>query len=225
MKYTVVFRRYLKIMKIKSKIVLKKKLKLYDAIIFDLDDTIYPQKNYDNPALYEVSKFISKKFHIDEKKIYVNLRRIKPIRRGKKPILIFNYFLSKFTNFKNKTFVNKLVKIFQSYDCIELKKSSSLKNLLREIYKNKDLFLVTNGHYARQLKKIKYLGISKYFKKIFILDDVKKKIKPSIEDVKYLVKYLNKDKNKKVVYVGDNINSDKNFAKNLMIKFIHFEFS
>jgi len=40
----------------------------------------------------------------------------------------------------------------------------------------------------------------------------------------YLVKYLNKNKEKKAVFVGDNLVSDKNFAKNLKINFIHFEF-
>ena len=46
----------------------------------------------------------------------------------------------------------------------------------------------------RQENKIKYLKIKGYFKKIFILDGVKKEIKPSITHVKYLVKYLKVNK-------------------------------
>ena len=207
-----------------SKLQLKKKLKKYQIIIFDLDDTIYPQKNYDNPALLSVSKYLSKKISLDEKKIFLNLRRIKPLRRGKKPNKIFDSFLQKFSKNENKILVKKLVNIFQSYSCTELKNSPSLKKTLGELCIYKDLFLVTNGNLNRQLKKIKYLGISKYFRKIFILDGVKKKLKPSINDVNYLVKYLNKNKKKKAVFVGDNLVSDKNFAKNLKINFIHFEF-
>ena len=207
-----------------SKLQLKKKLKKYQIIIFDLDDTIYPQKNYDNPALLSVSKYLSKKILLDEKKIFLNLRRIKPLRRGKKPNKIFDSFLQKFSKNENKILVKKLVNIFQSYSCTELKNSPSLKKTLGELCIYKDLFLVTNGNLNRQLKKIKYLGISKYFRKIFILDGVKKKLKPSINDVNYLVKYLNKNKKKKAVFVGDNLVSDKNFAKNLKINFIHFEF-
>lgn len=207
-----------------SKLQLKKKLKKYQIIIFDLDDTIYPQKNYDNPALLSVSKYLSKKILLDEKKIFLNLRRIKPLRRGKKPNKIFDSFLQKFSKNENKILVKKLVNIFQSYSCTELKNSPSLKKTLCELCIYKDLFLVTNGNLNRQLKKIKYLGISKYFRKIFILDGVKKKLKPSINDVNYLVKYLNKNKKKKAVFVGDNLVSDKNFAKNLKINFIHFEF-
>lgn len=211
-------------MKLISKLQLKKKLKKYQIIIFDLDDTIYPQKNYDNPALLSVSKYLSKKISLDEKKIFLNLRRIKPLRRGKKPNKIFDSFLQKFSKNENKILVKKLVNIFQSYSCTELKNSPSLKKTLGELCIYKDLFLVTNGNLNRQLKKIKYLGISKYFRKIFILDGVKKKLKPSINDLNYLVKYLNKNKEKKAVFVGDNLVSDKNFAKNLKINFIHFEF-
>ena len=40
---------------------LKKKLFKFDILVFDLDDTIYPQKNYDTPALLSVSRFIQKK--------------------------------------------------------------------------------------------------------------------------------------------------------------------
>ena len=211
-------------MKLISKLQLKKKLKKYQIIIFDLDDTIYPQKNYDNPALLSVSKYLSKKISLDEKKIFLNLRRIKPLRRGKKPNKIFDSFLQKFSKNENKILVKKSVNIFQSYSCTELKNSPSLKKTLGELCIYKDLFLVTNGNLNRQLKKIKYLGISKYFRKIFILDGVKKKLKPSINDVNYLVKYLNKNKKKKAVFTGDNLVSDKNFAKNLKINFIHFEF-
>ena len=71
--------------------------------------------------------------------------------------------------------------------------------------------MVTNGNMERQKRKIKFLEIEKYFKKIFILDGIKKKIKPSILDVKYLVKYLKRTPNQKVVFIGDNNISDRAF--------------
>jgi FMN phosphatase YigB (HAD superfamily) len=138
-------------MKLISETQLKKKLKKYQIIIFDLDDTIYPQKNYDNPALLSVSKYLSKHILFDKKKIYLNLRKIKPLRRGKKPNKIFDIFMKKFSKIENKKIVKKLVEIFQSYNCLELKNSPSLKKMLSELYLHKDLFLVTNGNYFRQL--------------------------------------------------------------------------
>ena len=83
---------------------------------------------------------------------------------------------------------------------------------------------MTNGPKIRQENKIRYLKIKNYFKKIFILDGIKKVIKPSIKDVRYLVNYLKENKNLKSVFLGDNKNSDYKFAKNLKIKFIFYKF-
>ena len=118
----------------------------------------------------------------------------------------------------------KSTRIFQTYDCKNLNKAKSIKNLIRNFYLKKNLFLVTNGHFKRQENKIYHLGIKKYFKKIYILDGKKKKLKPSIKNVKYLVNQIAKFGNKKSVYIGDDLNIDKNFAKNLKITFIYFKF-
>jgi putative hydrolase of the HAD superfamily len=203
---------------------LKKKLSIYEIIIFDLDDTIYPQKDYDSPALLKISKFISRKIDRNQDLIFQKLRKIKKIRRGKAPNLLFNDFFKniKITN-KKKTIFN-CVSMFQSYECKELRRSKSLKLLISNLYKKKILFIVTNGNISRQKKKIKYLGIKKYFKRIFILDGLKNTTKPSIKSVKYLSRFIENKKKLKAVYVGDNINSDKKFAENLKIDFIFYQF-
>jgi len=204
---------------------LKKKLFKFDILIFDLDDTIYPQKNYDTPALLSVSRFIQKKTNLKILDIFNTLRKLKKIRRGKPPNFLFNIF---FKNIKIKYknyIIDKCVRLFQSYKCKELKKSKSLKFIIKNLYKTKILFLVTNGNVKRQNNKIKYLGIRKYFKKIFILDGIKKETKPSTNNVQSLVKFISIHKDFKSAYIGDNLISDKKFAKNLKISFIHFEFS
>jgi len=203
---------------------LKKKISKYDILIFDLDDTIYPQKNYDTPALLSVSKFIQKKTNLKILDIFNTLRKLKAIRRGKPPKFLFNVFFKNITiRYKGFT-IAKCIRLFQSYKCIELKKSKSLRSTIKNLYKTKILFLVTNGNTNRQNNKIKYLGIKKYFKKIFILDGIKKDIKPSTKDVQSLVKFISSHQELKVAYIGDNLISDKKFAKNLKISFIHFEF-
>ena len=214
----------MKISKIKE---LKKKIKNYEIFIFDLDDTIYSQKNYDTPALKLVANYLSKVLKIKSSNIFFELRNLKKLRRGKHPILVFNKYLKK--KILNKKYQYKVikdsVKIFQSYNCINLKYVPSLKYLIKDLSKEKEIFLVTNGNVARQKRKIKYLGINSYFKKIFILDGVKKRLKPSISDVSYLVNFLKNKPRRKVVYIGDNNKSDREFAKNLKIQFIYFEFN
>ena len=214
-------------MKITNIKELKEKIQTYDIIIFDLDDTIYAQAYYDTPALKEVAKYLSKIINIKSTKIFLEIRNLKKLRRGKHPLFIFNKYINK--KILNKKYQDKLIKnsveLFQSYNCKNLRYAPSLKLLIKNLAKNKILFLVTNGNMERQKRKIKFLEIEKYFKKIFILDGIKKKIKPSILDVKYLVKYLKRTPNQKAVFIGDNNISDRAFAKKLKIKFINFEFN
>ncbi len=205
---------------------LKKKIQKYEIIIFDLDDTIYCQKHFDTPALKLVAKYLSKILKLSYSKVFLDIRKLKKLKRGKHPILIFNKYLNKkkINNKYKNNIIKNSVKIFQTYNCKNLKYIPSLKSLIRNLSKNKDLFIVTNGHVARQKRKIKYLGINNYFKKIFILDGIKKKIKPSTENVNYLVNFIKKRPKKNAVFVGDNKKSDKLFADNLKIDFIYFEF-
>ena len=213
-------------MKISNIRGLKKKINFFETIIFDLDDTIYSQKHYDTPALKLVSRYLSKELNINSSKIFNELRSLKKIKRGKHPLLVFDKYLKKIKikeKQKNKL-IKKSVNLFQSYNCKNLKNVPSLKSIIKYFNKKKNLFLVTNGNISRQKRKIKYLGINSYFKKIFILDGLSKQIKPSIRDVKYLVKYLARRSKKTAVYIGDNQKSDKAFAYNLKISFIYFEF-
>ena len=203
---------------------LKKKLLNYDIIIFDLDDTIYSQKDYDNPALLHVSKFLAKQMKQDKEKIFKKLRTLKTIRKGLVHKRIFDTFLKDYRFIDKQKIISSCVSLFQKYECKELSKSKSLKILLKSLHKKKTLFIVTNGPKIRQENKIRYLKIKNYFKKIFILDGIKKVIKPSIKDVRYLVNYLKENKNLKSVFLGDNKNSDYKFAKNLKIKFIFYKF-
>lgn len=213
--------------KIISKNILKNKLNDFQIIIFDLDDTIYEQKMYDTPALLNVSKYLAIKLKVSKNKIFQSLRNLKKNKRGKSPKLIFDFYLkNRIKDKKNFLLLKKkCINLFQKYNCKNLKHAKSLKSFLKFIHKKKVLFMVTNGDIKRQKRKIKYLGVSSYFKKIFILDNINYKAKPSIKSVDYLKKYLMKNKNKKSVFVGDNLYTDKVFAKKLKIKFIHFEFS
>ena len=211
-------------MKAKNKTELKKKIEKFKIIIFDLDDTIYNEKNYDLGALENVSKFLESKVNEKKSNIFKNLKSLRFKKKGNK--LIFNKFLNsqKLNKREIKYLSEKSTEIFQSYRCKNLKNVSSLKKIIKYFHKKKLLFLVTNGNEIRQKNKIHYLGINKYFKKIFILDGKKNKLKPSIKSVKYLIKEINKIGSKNCVYVGDNLYIDKIFAKNLHIPFLHFEF-
>ncbi len=208
-------------MKIYKKRILKKKLEKYKIIIFDLDDTIYNEKNFIYPSLKNVSKFLTTKIDIHENEIQKQLLILK--NKNQK---IFDKFLSNFLvkKINLKSLVKRTINKYQSYNCNNLKNVNSLKNILKFFYKKKKLFLVTNGNRLRQKNKIKKLGINKFFKKIYILDNDYDYIKPSTKSVNSLKKFIKKIGFKNAVYVGDNKITDKAFAKNLKISFINFYF-
>ena len=208
-------------MKIYKKGILKKKLEKYKIIIFDLDNTIYNEKNFIYPSLKNVSKFLTTKIDIHENEIQKQLLILK--NKNQK---IFDKFLSNFLvkKINLKSLVKRTINKYQSYNCNNLKNVNSLKNILKFFYKKKKLFLVTNGNRLRQKNKIKKLGINKFFKKIYILDNDYDYIKPSTKSVNSLKKFIKKIGFKNAVYVGDNKITDKAFAKNLKISFINFYF-
>ena len=208
-------------MKVFSKKKLIQIIKEFDIIIFDLDDTLYNEENYIKPALKKVSKFLEKKTGVNKDIIFKELKINKKSKNK-----IFDNFLQKF-NFPEKKsifIINKCLNIYQNFNCLNLRKVPSHKNLLKSYFLKKDFFLVTNGNLQRQNRKIKNLKISKFFKMKFILDGRKKKLKPSISSVKRLLNFIKRNKNKKSIYIGDNKIIDGNFAKNLNINFFHYKF-
>ena len=117
---------------------LKKKILNYDIIIFDLDDTIYSQKDYDNPALLHVSKYLAKIIKKDKNIIFKKLRALKKIRRGLGAKPVFDIFLKDYKNINKKKIISSCISLFQNYECKELKRSKSLRILLKSIYKHVD---------------------------------------------------------------------------------------
>jgi len=207
--------------KINLKKTLVQKIKDFDIIIFDLDNTLYSEDNYITPALMEVSKYLKRKIKISKHVIFKDLKAIKY-----KKVKIFNVFLKKYNLSKKeyKLVLTKCIKIYQNFNCLNFKEVKSHKALLQKFYKQKDFFLVTNGNYHRQMRKIKNLKIKKFFKKIFVLDGKKNKLKPSTKDVKSLLIFLKENKRKKAIYIGDDNLIDRQFSKNLKISFLRYEF-
>ena len=80
------------------------------------------------------------------------------MRRGKYPLFIFNKYINK--KILNKKYQDKLIKnsveLFQSYNCKNLRYAPSLKLLIKNLAKNKILFLVTNGNMERQKEKLNF---------------------------------------------------------------------
>jgi len=172
------------------------------VVIFDLDDTLYPEISYVKSSFFPVSSYLSKKYNIPNDYVFNNLMKILiDDGRGK----IFDIFLNRHNIFTKKE-LNKCVSIYRSnIPSIELyEEASYVLNKLSDFPK----YLVTDGNKIVQSIKIKALNINKYFKRIFITHHygIKNK-KPSLHCFKIIKKIENCDWNE-MIYIGDDPNKD-----------------
>jgi len=180
-------------------------LKNYPNIIFDLDNTIYDQRDFD----YEVYTQLFNSPSLGKK--LVDYKQTMPYGYTK----LFNDFLEKEKIDKS---VKECVEFYRSYEP-SLTNTPSLLPFLSTI-DSSNLYLISNGYKKLQLNKIKALKLSNIFKKIIILDPLEtKNLKPNPQA--FLDLEIKKEDS---IYVGDNLSIDKEFAKNAKIDFYHFQF-
>lgn len=189
-----------------------KKICKYNTIIFDLDNTLISLTKYDILVFKYLCNFLIKN-RVDRNKIYkklINLRK-KEILSKKRKFIFNKFFFNKDLKVANK--------IYNTYFPPTFKINKTNLTILKKLKnKNKNIYLVTNGHKVRQSKKIDNLKIKNFFNNIYILDGKIKKFKPSVLSVNSLKKKI---KDQKTVMIGDN-KIDEQFAKNLKVKYIKY---
>jgi len=171
------------------------------AVIFDLDDTLYNEKEFVYSGFMSVAKFLSNKYKIDKIILYNDMVWCLNIQgRGK----IFDYVCQKYCL---KEDIDKLVKIYR-YNKPDITLYDDAYKIL-EIYKEKyKLGLITDGNKDVQWNKIKVLGIEKYMDKIIVTDDYGEDYwKPSVKPFKMMLEYFHVYP-EQTIYVGDNPNKD-----------------
>lgn len=186
---------------------LYEKLLKYKNILFDLDNTIYDQKEYDF--------YIYKKFLNDES-LALKLIFFKE-EKGYGYNTLFNDFIK-----KEKLNINPDVMTgFYRNFLPDISDIESIFEILKKLKDNgKKLYIISNGRRKNQIHKIRLLKIADFFEKIIILDPKEKiALKPSSEILELLKLNL-----KETVYIGDNIGIDGGFAKNCGIDYLFFKF-
>jgi len=150
---------------------MKEKLK---AILFDLDDTLYLERDFVKSGFKAVASFIQNNNGIDEDIVYDNLLSI--FNSGKRKN-IFDTYISKFgeINFS----INKLVDIYRSH-VPNINLLPGVNEYLLSLSKNYKLGLVTDGYIQTQKNKINALGLKKIFDQILITEELGREFwKPS----------------------------------------------
>lgn len=184
------------------------------AVLFDLDDTLYYEKEYVLEAFKQVAHYLENKYKKNEEKLFERMRDIlEELGRGK----IFNIICEE-NNFDED--IRDLVELYRNSEP-KLKLYNDSRIFLDWAKNNGyKLGIITDGASKVQWNKIKGLGIEALVDKIIVTDDLGKEFwKPHEKAYLDIMKYFNINKYE-CIYVGDNPTKDFIGAKKLGIRTI-----
>jgi len=179
------------------------------AIIFDLDNTIYPVSSIGEELFYSLFNLIEK-----EGQYQGNLNEIKlEIMRRPFQLVASDY---KFSKDLTEKCLNLLTNLTYNFDI----KPFVDYEIAREIKTKK--FLVTSGFKKMQTSKIENLGISNDFDKIYIVDPQT----TNLVKKDFFIRILEEEKlqTQEVVVIGDDLNSEIKAGNELGLKTILYDF-
>ena len=177
----------------------------YDKVIFDLDNTIYPEKVFDYSAFRHIAlKFNFAKNNKDAISFAKKAVAFKALDR--------KYLFDRLFPDLNSDQILELVDFYQNFRFGSALQKYSIRETLSEIFKlGKDMYLVTNGHPVRQKNKILDLEISNFFRSIYICHpESKYNLKPSVDVLDRIGIPMN---SRESVMIGDDVEVDGGFAK------------
>ena len=183
-------------------------------LIFDLDDTLYPESEYVKSGLFAVSKHLSSQFKIDHTSVY-NDMLIDLVKNGRG--LIFNNILDKHDALTRKNLF-KCISVYRKHKP-KINLYPEALNCLNEL-KDYNKYIVTDGNIIVQRQKIKALNIKKKFKKTIPTYQYGLKYsKPSTLCFDKIMTWEKCDATN-MIYIGDNPNKDFVNIKKIGIKTI-----
>jgi len=186
---------------------------LIKVIIFDLDDTLYPERDFVKSGFRKVAEYIEKKFKIKKKEFFKTLIDVlNEEERGH----IFDTALKKYDLY-NKNLVDKLVEVYRFHKP-NIKLYPGTKNLLNSLKKKYKLALITDGLGYVQQNKVKALTVENLFDSIIYTDNCdKEKFKPNPYTFKKALAHFNLS-SREAIYIGDDPHKDFIGAKKLGIR-------
>jgi len=178
-------------------------------VIFDLDDTLYPEIEFVMSGFRTVAKVISQDFGFDTDKIYILL--IKAFEENRKFVL--NRVLE-YLKIYNEDYLNRLVSIYRTHkpEIYLYKDAEEMLPYLKEYFL---LGLITDGFPTTQKLKVQALNIERYFNSIIYTGEKGENYsKPSISPFIDMLNKFHIQPNE-AIYIGDNIEKDFKGPKDL----------
>jgi putative hydrolase of the HAD superfamily len=191
-----------------------------NAVIFDLDNVLYDEKDYFYAAFNKIAAYLSERCNIPQEKIFEKLVNDFQNKTSMYPRL-FNDLIADCG--LDQRLISEILALFSSIQP-DLQLFSGSEDLLLNLKKqNIKLGLVTNGSVKTQKNKVKLLNIEKFFDSIIYAREVGAgKEKPDFEAYKLMLADLGV-KPEEAICVGDNPFTDFLGAKKLGIKTVRLQ--
>lgn len=185
------------------------------SIIFDLDDTLYPQLEYTRHCLHATVNYISDISGENKGVIKDKLDEVLE-KNGIEYKFIFND-LFKEINFAGMSHLKEILELFWACKP-EIKVFDGVLDVLTQLKKQYRLVILTDGHVHIQEQKIDTLGIKDFFEYVLITDSLGVEYrKPSPAGYEKLLEDMN-IKPQDCIYVGNDPRKDFLACKELGIK-------
>jgi putative hydrolase of the HAD superfamily len=189
------------------------------ALIFDLDDTLFPEKQYVFSGFHHVSQIISQRFKINAETVFLKMENL--FNESSKNV--FNRTLELLKISFDGEVIKNLVFEYRNHkpeisfydDVIPF-----LEKIKRKGYKTG---IITDGYKEAQNLKIKALEAEKYFNFILITDEFGEGYKkPGIKSFELMKEKLSVEY-EDMIYIGDNPEKDFYISRIYPIKTVRIQ--
>jgi len=178
---------------------------MIEAVIFDMDDTLFAELDYCQSGFKAVARYLSEKFdNLSSDEVFDVFWKIFSAGNHK---TVFNQALEQLGIEYDLNFIQNLIHAYRNHhpDIALPGDSEQILELLQPKYK---LALITDGFMPAQKLKVQALGIEKYFQYIVYTEELgREHWKPSPLPYKKVVEQLNVNP-QNCACVADNLTKD-----------------
>ena len=200
--------------------LMKRNVKKYQAVVFDLDDTLFPESEYVLSGLHAASLHIEKQLGIPAEKAFSEMREI--FHHGDRSHIFDEWLL--LHNQNSPQNVTELIRVYREHDPV-IQPFPDVPPLLQALKKNHKLALLSDGFLSVQKKKLAALDLSNYFDVVIFSDEWGRDAwKPNPATFRMLAEKLNVN-GRDAIYVADNPLKDFKGARSAGMDTIRFRYS
>lgn len=193
-------------------------VKHFKAVVFDMDDTLYPERSFVFSGYWAVAQWIKQRFGADAKQTHAELQELfeNNIRKN-----TFDVWAEE-KRLDRSGLVREMVNIYREHEPM-IAPFPEVSSLLDRLSQPIKVGLVSDGYLAIQKRKFSALHIDKFFDATMFSDEFGRgNWKPSTTPFHHITARLDVAP-EQAIYIADNITKDFYGAKKFNLKTIHLK--